>query len=63
MGYGTTMFLVMTAVLLFDGAADGRLNAFDHWHDHLAGWWFYLGQSVWSSTEHSCQKYVDCRLF
>jgi hypothetical protein len=42
MGYGRTMFLVMTAVLLFDGTADGRLNAFDHWHDHLAGCWFYL---------------------
>lgn len=64
MGWGTTMFLVMTALSLFDGTADGQLRT--HLIIGMITWpiaGFVWGILVWSWTEHSYQKHVERRVF
>ena len=62
MGWGTTMFLVMTALSLFDGTADVHLRTrlivgMIIWP--IAG--LVWGMLVWSWTERSYQKHVERR--
>ena len=63
MGWGTSMFLLMTAVNLFRDTGDVPLRTqliigMIVWP--LAG--FFWGQFLWSSMERSYQKYVERRV-
>ena len=64
MGWGTTMFLIMTAVALIRGETEGHLKTqliigMIVWP--IAG--FFWGISAWARTEHSYQKHVERRVF
>jgi len=64
MGWGTTMFLVTTAVSLFSGETDSHMRS--HLVIGMILWpisGLIWGISVWARTEHSYQKHVERRVF
>ncbi len=63
MGWGTTMFFVMTAVSLISGETEGQLR--QHLIIGMITWpiaGFVWGMLVWAWTEHSYQKNVERRV-
>jgi hypothetical protein len=64
MGWGTTMFLVSTAVSLIWGESEAHLKA--HLIIGMIVWpiaGLVVGISSWTRTEHSYQKHVERRVF